>query len=91
MLLQALFQNINDKSKIRTNKKVVDITLHASSVEARTKDGDMFTGDILVGADGIHSSVRKEMWRLANAMEPGYIPQSEDTGNYTNESLLINS
>lgn len=81
MLLQALYQNINDKSKIRANKKVVNVTLHASSVEARTKDGDVFTGDILVGADGIHSNVRKEMWRLANALEPGYVPQSEDTGD----------
>lgn len=90
MLLQALYQNINDKSKIKANKKVVNVILHSSSVEARTNDGGTFTGNILVGADGIHSSVRKEMWRLANAMEPGYIPQSEDTGDYMNQSLLIN-
>ncbi|KAF9871350.1 FAD binding domain protein [Colletotrichum karsti] len=32
-----------------------------------------------IGADGVHSKVRNEMWRLADALEPGYIPASEHT------------
>lgn len=32
-----------------------------------TQDGRVFTGDILVGGDGIKSRTRHEMWRLMEA------------------------
>ena len=34
------------------------------AVMIRTEDGSSYTGDVLVGADGIHSRVRREMARL---------------------------
>ncbi|MFG2503314.1 3-hydroxybenzoate 6-monooxygenase [Streptomyces sp. NPDC048441] len=36
-------------------------TQQRSGVSARTKDGRAFTGDLLVGADGIHSAVRAQL------------------------------
>lgn len=82
MVLQVLYDNIKDKSKILVNKRVGGVALSDSNVTVNTKEGDSYTGDILVGADGIHSIVRKEMWRLADAMKPGYIPSSEMTGQF---------
>lgn len=41
-------------------------------MQITTKDGATFTGDILVGADGVHSQTRAEMWRIADAEDPNY-------------------
>lgn len=80
MVLKVLYDNLKDKSQVKVNKKVVEVELLDQGVQVRTKDGDTFTGDILVGADGIHSTVRNEMWRLSEQLEPGYIPSSEHSG-----------
>lgn len=48
-----------------------------------TNNGSTFTGDFLVGTDGVHSSMRQEIWCLANSTEPGHIPKYEVTGNIT--------
>lgn len=70
MLLQVLYDNIKDKSKILTNKRVVKVELDEDSVRAVTTDNSVFQGDIIIGADGIHSTIRDEMWRLAGGKLP---------------------
>ncbi|WYZ44688.1 hypothetical protein EsH8_VIII_000004 [Colletotrichum jinshuiense] len=79
MILKALWKNLKNKDSILVSKKVVRVSLEPSGVRVETSDGQSYAGDILVGADGIHSKVRSEMWRLANTLEPGYIPASEHT------------
>ncbi|KAF4452829.1 hypothetical protein F53441_4383 [Fusarium austroafricanum] len=71
MLIKILYDNIEDKSKILTNKRVVQVKLIDSGFEAITSDRTSITGDILVGADGVHSTVRSEMWHLAESLSPG--------------------
>lgn len=82
MVLQVLHSSIVDKSKILTSKRVTKLELLDSAVKVYTKDGGEFTGNIVIGADGIHSAVREEMWRLADQLEPGHLPESEKTGKY---------
>lgn len=77
MVLQLLYDNIKDKSKVLTKKRVQTVELSDDKVVVKTSDGSSFNGDLLVGADGIHSAVRKEMWRLANRASPGWIPVDE--------------
>lgn len=48
-----------------------------NGVQVTTDKGKVFKGDILVGADGIYSTVRKEMWRIGNQASPGYFPDNE--------------
>ncbi|KAL6415594.1 FAD binding domain-containing protein [Ilyonectria robusta] len=79
MVLEALWNNLKKKDKVLVNKRVTQVHLEPSGVKVETSDGESFSGDILVGADGTHSQVRSEMWRLADDMEPGYIPASEHT------------
>jgi 2-polyprenyl-6-methoxyphenol hydroxylase-like FAD-dependent oxidoreductase len=76
-LLQVLYDSITAKSKIHTSQRVVSVSLIHNGVKILTKDGSTFTGDILVGADGVHSTVRREMWRIAEMIQPGYVPTSE--------------
>ncbi|OAL56022.1 FAD-binding domain-containing protein [Pyrenochaeta sp. DS3sAY3a] len=79
MVLQILYDQIQDKSKVLTRKRVCSVDHEANRVVVRTTDGSVFHGDILVGADGIHSAVRQEMWRIANEQRSGWIPSSEPT------------
>ena len=71
---------MKNKSKVLLNKKVVEVKQSGSGVQVVTKDGATYSGSILVGADGIHSTVRKEMWRIGDQLQPGYFPQSDRTG-----------
>jgi 2-polyprenyl-6-methoxyphenol hydroxylase-like FAD-dependent oxidoreductase len=80
MVLQILYDNIKDKTKIQPSKRVAKVQLEQGGVKAITVDGQTYVGDILVGADGIHSIVREEMWRLSEKVSPGYVPATESTG-----------
>jgi hypothetical protein len=56
--------------------------LTEEGAQAYTQDGSMYEGDIVVGADGIHSAVRDEMWRLGKEQSPGYFSEDENSRTY---------
>lgn len=64
-VIQILLDKIRHKDRILSNKRVVRIEHGKSDVTVVTSDGSTYTGDFVVGADGIHSTVREEMWRVA--------------------------
>ncbi|KAK7706600.1 hypothetical protein SLS64_007431 [Diaporthe eres] len=76
-LLRILFDHLVHKDRVKLNKKVSQIKLVPGGVEVLTKDGDTFKGSIVVGADGIYSTVRAEMFRLAGELQPDYLDQEE--------------
>jgi 2-polyprenyl-6-methoxyphenol hydroxylase-like FAD-dependent oxidoreductase len=82
MVLKVLYDGIKDKTKVLTKKRVQNVELTDGGVTVKTADGSAYKGDILIGADGIHSSVRGEMWRLANETLPGWIPSDEHACEY---------
>ncbi|RGP62628.1 FAD binding domain-containing protein [Fusarium sporotrichioides] len=65
-VIQVLFDSLEHKERVLTSKRVNIVEHGENNVTVHTKDGSKYTGDIVVGADGIHSSIRKEMWRIAN-------------------------
>ncbi|GKT69016.1 FAD/NAD(P)-binding domain-containing protein [Colletotrichum tofieldiae] len=65
MVIQVLYDNIQDKSKIVTKKRIKAIKNIESRVTVTVEDGSTYSGDILVGADGIHSTVRRKMWPVS--------------------------
>lgn len=75
-LLQVLFDGIEDKSKIHTNSECVKIEELEDGVQVALKDGSIVRGDVLVGADGVHSRMRDEIWRIAGSETSDY-PVSE--------------
>ncbi|KAI6765937.1 hypothetical protein HG530_007007 [Fusarium avenaceum] len=77
MLLQGLYDNLESTASIHPGQKVEKVTELENGIQVTTAKGDVFKGDILVGADGIYSTVRKEMWRLGNQSSPGYFPHDE--------------
>ncbi|KAI8626482.1 hypothetical protein F5Y19DRAFT_446762 [Xylariaceae sp. FL1651] len=66
-LLSVLYDSLSeaDKACILTNKKVTDIATNEHGVEVRCEDGSIHHGSIVIGADGVHSKVRRSMRELA--------------------------
>ncbi|KAI8244396.1 FAD-dependent monooxygenase andE [Colletotrichum sp. SAR 10_77] len=79
MLLQVLYDNLKQKNKVNPSKRVNKIDLSEKGVTVYTTDGSIYEGDIVVGADGIHSTVRSEMWRIGIKETPGYFPHDEQS------------
>ncbi|KAM0351752.1 hypothetical protein ACHAPU_002264 [Fusarium lateritium] len=77
MLLEVLYENLNRKDSVLTGQKVVSVTELDNGVQVTTATGDTFEGHMVVGADGIYSTVREEMWRMAKKNSPGYFPDNE--------------
>lgn len=84
MLLSKLYQNIRCKDKILLQKRFVRFEQANNGVRVITQDGGTYEGDIVVGADGMHSAVRKQMHCLANSSSPGYFEKDE----YASKSSL---
>ena len=74
--IRILYENLRDKSKILTGKRVTDIVEDTDSVRVLYEDGTC-EGDIVVGCDGVHSTVRQIMWANANRRSPRMITAAE--------------
>lgn len=70
-LLKIISNHLPDKSKILTSKRVSSIEHSASGVAAICEDGSKYSGDIIVGADGVRSIVRSFMQQYRESKEPG--------------------
>ncbi|GIK01937.1 hypothetical protein Aspvir_005978 [Aspergillus viridinutans] len=68
-------------SRVLCDKEVVRVEFvkdkgdEREAALVRTKDGGLYKGDLVVGCDGVHSIVRREMWRISaeegEGIEPG--------------------
>ena len=61
--IEMLYNNLLDKSKIKTSRRIVEVEQDAARVRVVLDDGTVESGDIVIGADGVHSSVRALMWK----------------------------
>ncbi|KAI9148937.1 FAD-dependent monooxygenase NtnA [Paramyrothecium foliicola] len=77
--LRILHEKIQHKSRIHTLREVIKIEpgRPGEKTLVETKDGSVYSGDLVIGADGVRSSVRRELWRLADTEQPGYIPKRD--------------
>lgn len=78
-----LYDNLRDKSKILVNKRVHEIVETDFGVEVLTINGEVYSGDIVIGADGVHSIVRKEMRRMAAKVSPNHPLVTEEDSKLT--------
>ncbi|KAJ5116787.1 monooxygenase [Penicillium angulare] len=77
-ILEVMYEHIVDKSKILTGKRVESVQNSEDRVEVTTTDGSVYHGDIIIGADGVNSSVRREIQRHATQrnLGPEYTEQN---------------
>jgi 2-polyprenyl-6-methoxyphenol hydroxylase-like FAD-dependent oxidoreductase len=75
----VLYDQLKYKQRVLVNKKVAKVDSLVEGVKVTTADGTVFTGSVIIGVDGIHSTVRAEMFRLGQERQPGYFaPDEED-------------
>lgn len=74
-----MYDNLRDKTKIKLQKQVLRVDHNENEVTVTCKDGTIVQGDVLIGCDGVHSSIRREMWRLAHLEEQkSFDPSDQD-------------
>jgi 2-polyprenyl-6-methoxyphenol hydroxylase-like FAD-dependent oxidoreductase len=81
-LLSTLYNNIKDKSHLLLNKKVSRIDHNHKTATVQCKDGTTYTGDVIVGADGVSSLVRQEMFRHFEVNEPSAFDHTDRSGTW---------
>ena len=69
--LHALLVSAVPANRIRLNARVAEVVQRDDHVEVRLADGEVIACDVLVGADGIHSAVRKAVFGDAPARFTG--------------------
>ncbi|KAF4997653.1 hypothetical protein FGRMN_3685 [Fusarium graminum] len=67
-LLQVLYERLTHKHRVLLNHRVDNVDLVDNGVEVTMNDGKKLKGSILVGADGVHSAVRRHMFRLGQQL-----------------------
>ncbi|KAI1083641.1 FAD/NAD(P)-binding domain-containing protein [Whalleya microplaca] len=78
LFLKVLYDQLKHKDRVRLRNRVDRIKQLEDGIQVTTKEGSSYLGDIVIGADGIHSSVRKEMRRIADSIDPNYFNPSEE-------------
>ncbi|KAL4946754.1 hypothetical protein BDV06DRAFT_229653 [Aspergillus oleicola] len=63
LVLEVLHKHLGPgQERVLTNKKVVRVDHHPDGVKVHCSDQSVFEGDLIVGADGVRSVVRRQMW-----------------------------
>lgn len=60
-LMGMLSRNLRDQSKVLLGKQVMSLENTATGVTVRCADESVYSGSIVIGADGVHSTVRRLM------------------------------
>lgn len=73
-LIKILYTSLKHRdTKITTSAEVVDIETRAEGVRVHLHNGSTVDGSIVIGADGVHSRVRKIMCSLAGELSPEHM------------------
>ena len=77
LVLRSAANTIKQKHKLLLNKRTKGIDHTSTGVTVHCEDGTSYAGDMVVGADGVNSKVRQEMWRIAGQEDPEYFSAAE--------------
>ncbi|KAJ5853965.1 hypothetical protein N7534_006508 [Penicillium rubens] len=64
-LLEILYQGYPDHRKIFLGERVIKVEKSGDVAIVSTAKGSVYRGHLVVGADGVHSKVRQEIWNAA--------------------------
>lgn len=63
-VLEKLYYKLEDRrDRVLVNKKTVNVENLPDGVRVHCADGSVYEGDLVVGADGVRSTVRQAMWK----------------------------
>ncbi|KAJ9481899.1 hypothetical protein VN97_g11557 [Penicillium thymicola] len=70
-MLEILYENYPDHRNIRLGERVTKIESCGNEAIVRTSKGSVYRGNLIVGADGVHSKVRQEIWNTLERTSSG--------------------
>ncbi|KAJ5190255.1 FAD/NAD(P)-binding domain-containing protein [Penicillium cinerascens] len=88
-LLRILYEHVPDKNKVLVNKRILSVDHSDEGVVVRCEDGSEYAGSMIAGADGIHSTIRGEMWRYMEESKKWKIKAKKDRKAMTAEYACI--
>ncbi|KAK0755678.1 hypothetical protein N5P37_011769 [Trichoderma harzianum] len=88
-LLQTLYDNIQDKRNIITEKEIQHIRVSKGGVIVRTADGSSYNCDVIVGTDGSESTIKDEMLRIGNEVSPGRFSDEQNRASEPCEGVEL--
>ncbi|KAL4954365.1 hypothetical protein BDW69DRAFT_194088 [Aspergillus filifer] len=88
-LIQVLYEALPDQRKVRTGQRVTNIHLHLHGVTVTSNSGAQYHGQLAVGADGVHSTVRAQLWNAANANSRDAITDKEKASLHADYSCVF--
>ncbi|KAJ5760836.1 hypothetical protein N7520_007992 [Penicillium odoratum] len=88
-LLRILYNNVPDKSKVLLKKKVMTVDHSDDGVVVKCEDGSEYAGSMIAGADGVHSTIRGEMWRHMEESKKGKSKAKKDKKAITVEYACL--
>ncbi|KAJ6109034.1 hypothetical protein N7486_001268 [Penicillium sp. IBT 16267x] len=63
-VLENLYSKLGDRrDRVLVNKKTINVENLPDVVRVHCEDGSMYEGGLVVGADGVRSTVRQLMWK----------------------------
>ena len=88
--LGSLYEQLKDKSRVCLEKKVIEVRHKEDGVVVRCADGSEFRGDLVIGADGIHSRTRMEMQKFAEETGPkGLIDRDKSSKSMERRGCVV--
>ncbi|OGM42601.1 hypothetical protein ABOM_009605 [Aspergillus bombycis] len=78
--LQILYNSLKDKHRVLFGKRVIALNQSSSQAKVECADGSILTGDLVVGADGIHSVSRGEILRWNRSLQASPNPRKIPEG-----------
>lgn len=67
-----LERNIKSKERLRTGKRVVTVNQDEKGATAYCEDGSRYRAQMVVGADGVHSVVRREVLKMVKEKDANF-------------------
>ncbi|KAF7169438.1 hypothetical protein CNMCM6106_004343 [Aspergillus hiratsukae] len=64
-VLEILFRSYNGNKRMHLNSEVNGLQVTSDGVVVTTIDGKEYHGHLVVGADGVHSVIRSEIWKAS--------------------------
>ncbi|KAI9739989.1 MAG: hypothetical protein M1818_005045 [Claussenomyces sp. TS43310] len=69
-LLEILYRHLPNKNTVLVNHQAVKIKTDNNGVTVTCQNAAVFHGDMVVGADGINSTVRRSLWDITRLRDP---------------------
>ncbi|KAI4602801.1 hypothetical protein KJ359_008020 [Pestalotiopsis sp. 9143b] len=85
-LINMLYQRLPDPSKVLLDKEVVSIENTADGVTVTCADKSTYSASIIIGADGVHSSVRRLVNEASGKTEEPFISSYRGLYGYAKRS-----